>query len=84
MFHRFAVERGRVYTIVVTPAAELDALPRLTCTTDGGNMEETFDWEWEGVAGAYAYSAPGAGHCGVNVKGYGDSTGTYTILVTVR
>jgi uncharacterized protein YkwD len=84
MWHPFAVQGGRTYTIVVTPAAELDVSPRLSCTTSGGNLAVTFDWEWEGGVETYSYSAPGDGNCGVNVKGYEGSTGTYNITVTAR
>lgn len=82
MLHRFNVESGRTYAIVVTPSAELDVSPTINCTTDGGDLSETFDWHWEGGVEKFTYDAPGNGSCGVNVKGYEDSSGTYNIKVT--
>lgn len=84
MLHRFTVESGRSYSIVVTPSAELDVSPTLRCTTNGGNIQVPFDWEWEGGVEKFTYDAPGDGSCSVNVDGYEDSTGTYNIKVTVR
>ncbi len=84
MWHPFAVEGGRAYAIVVTPSAELDVSPTLSCTTDGGNLQIPFDWKWDGGVETFTYDAPGNGNCGVNVKGYQGSTGTYSISVIAR
>lgn len=84
MRHQFAVVRGRSYTIVVTPSAELDVNPYLTCTTNAGGLRAPFDWNWEGGVETFDYNAPGDGTCTVDVSGYEGSTGTYNITVTAR
>lgn len=82
--HTFTVAAGRRYTIVVTPAAELDAALSFTCSSGNSSNSGTVDQGWAGEAESFAYNGTGAGSCTVMVSGYEGSAGPYTIVVTAQ
>lgn len=82
--HTFEIAQGRRYTVVVTPAAELDAALAFVCTTANSSRSGTIDQGWEGEAESFAHNATGNGTCKVTVSGYEGSAGPYTIVVTAQ
>jgi len=82
--HTFTVAAGRRYTVVVTPAAELDAALNFTCSSGNSRNSGTVDQGWTGEAESFAYNGTGDGSCTVTVSGYEGSTGNYTIVVTAQ
>jgi hypothetical protein len=82
--HTFDTAQGKTYTVVVTPSAEFDVDPRYSCTTGTGSASGGFDWNWEGMAETFNYTAAGSGSCTISILGYEGSTGTYTIIVTAK
>jgi hypothetical protein len=82
--HTFNVAPGLSYTIAVVPSAELDADPRIDCTTASGTFAASFDWRWEGETETFTFPATGAGSCRITVAGYQGSTGTYAVAVEAR
>lgn len=82
--HIFEIAQGRRYTVVVTPAAELDAALAFVCTTASSSRSGTIDQGWEGEAESFAHNATGNGTCKVTVSGYEGSAGPYTIVVTAQ
>jgi hypothetical protein len=82
--HTFNVAPGRSYTIAVVPSAELDADPRLECTTSSGTFNASFDWHWEGETETFTFPSTGTGSCRITVAGYQGSTGTYAVAVEAR
>jgi cell division septation protein DedD len=82
--HTFDTAQGKTYTVVVTPSAEFDVDPRYSCTTGTGSASGGFDWNWEGMAETFNYTAAGNGSCTISILGYEGSTGTYTLTVTAK
>lgn len=82
--HTFTVAAGRRYTVVVTPAAELDAALNFSCSAGNSRNSGTVDQGWEGEAESFSYNGTGDGSCTVTVSGYEGSTGNYTIVVAAQ
>jgi hypothetical protein len=82
--HSLDVFPGLSYTVVVSPSAEFDAEPLYECGTGDGRQEGSFDWGWEGEVETLNFTSNGQTRCNFTVRGYGGSTGTYTITATAE
>jgi uncharacterized protein YkwD len=89
--HTFAITQRQLYTIVITPSAELDIDPEITCTV---LIEGSFDgfqsfgvnFHDAGLGGAetFTFEAPGTGDCTLTVGGRDGTAGSYTLAVSAQ
>jgi hypothetical protein len=89
--HTFAITQRQLYTVVITPSAELDVDPEITCTV---LIEGSFDgfqsfgvnFHDAGVGGTetFTFDAPGTGDCTLTIGGRDATAGTYTLAVSAQ
>jgi cell division septation protein DedD len=82
--HVFDIVKGRTYVVVVSPSATFDSDPSYRCEGPFGSAWGGFDTGFEGQAETFTITPNFDGKCTITVKGYGGSTGDYSITAEAR